>query len=182
LVKSYSRIGDVVLDNTTGSGSTGVAFVNTTRAFIGIELTDEWYPKAHDRIRSAWLGQLHEELDEEPEKTLTVDDVDFSKVKVEVDPTKLPKNFKQFYESLDFDHMDYETVQEVVVKYMNMYYCIRRTDKLVSVFASVPAMSKYQVIYRRAKYDDGTDAGEVAGAQINHASGTYESLVASFAT
>ena len=109
LVKSYSRIGDVVLDNTMGSGTTGVACMNTNRAFIGIEMTDEWYPKAHDRVRSAWLKELYEELDEEPEKSLTVDDVDFSKVKVEVDPTKRPKHFKTFYMDLDFDQMTYET-------------------------------------------------------------------------
>ncbi len=81
---------DVVLDNTMGSGTTGVACMNTNRAFIGIEMTDEWYPKAHYRIRSAWLKELYEELDEEPEKFLIVDDVNFSKVKVEVDPSKRP--------------------------------------------------------------------------------------------
>ena len=131
LVKSYSRIGDVVLDNTMGSGTTGVACMNTNRAFIDIEMTDEWYFKAHDRIKSAWIKELYEELDEEPEKSLTVDDVDFSKVKVEVDPTKRPKHFKTFYMDLDFDQMTYETVQEVVVKYMNMYYCIIKGEKQV---------------------------------------------------
>ncbi|MDB0053664.1 hypothetical protein N9F40_01370 [bacterium] len=61
------------------------------------------------------LNELHEELDEEPEKTLTVDDVDFSEVKIEVDPTKRPKHFKKFYEGLDLAHMDQETITEVVV-------------------------------------------------------------------
>lgn len=37
LIKSYSNEGDIVLDNTMGSGSTGVACVNTNRRFIGIE-------------------------------------------------------------------------------------------------------------------------------------------------
>jgi hypothetical protein len=79
LVKSYSRVGDVVLDNTMGSGSTGVACANTKRAFVGIEMGDEYFHTAHDRVRSAWLNELHEELDEEPEKTLTVDDVDLAR-------------------------------------------------------------------------------------------------------
>ena len=131
LVKSYSRVGDVVLDNTMGSGSTGVACANTKRAFVGIEMGDEYFHTAHDRVRSAWLNELHEELDEEPEKTLTVDDVDFSEVKVEVDPTKRPKHFKKFYEGLDLAHMDHETIKEVVVKYMNMYYLVIKGEKQV---------------------------------------------------
>ena len=32
---------------------------------------------------------------------------------------------------LDFDQMTYETVQEVVVKYVNMYYCIIKGEKQV---------------------------------------------------
>ena len=37
-IKTYSNEGDVVLDNCMGSGSTGVACVNTNRNFIGIEI------------------------------------------------------------------------------------------------------------------------------------------------
>jgi site-specific DNA-methyltransferase (adenine-specific) len=50
LIKTYTNEGDVVLDNCMGSGSTGVACVNTHRDFIGIELTDEYFAIAKERI------------------------------------------------------------------------------------------------------------------------------------
>lgn len=53
LIKTYSNTGDVVLDNTMGSGSTGVACVNTGREFIGIELDDEYFEIAENRIKEA---------------------------------------------------------------------------------------------------------------------------------
>ena len=63
LVKTYTNEGDTVLDNCMGSGSTGVACINTDRNFIGIEL-DEWYfHVARDRINNAhseWSDKLLE--------------------------------------------------------------------------------------------------------------------------
>ena len=53
LIKTYTNEGDTVLDNTMGSGSTGVACVNTGRNFIGIELNDEYFQIASDRISKA---------------------------------------------------------------------------------------------------------------------------------
>lgn len=53
LIKTYSNEGDVVLDNTMGSGSTGVACVNTGRDFIGIELDDHYFSIAEKRIAAA---------------------------------------------------------------------------------------------------------------------------------
>lgn len=50
LIKTYSNEGDMVLDNTMGSGSTGVACVNTNRDFIGIELDENYFNIAKDRI------------------------------------------------------------------------------------------------------------------------------------
>ena len=50
LIKTYSNEGDTILDNTMGSGSTGVACVNTNRNFIGIELNKEYFDIASDRI------------------------------------------------------------------------------------------------------------------------------------
>ena len=50
LVKTYSNEGDVVLDNAMGSGTTGVACVNTNRKFIGIELKKEYFDLATERI------------------------------------------------------------------------------------------------------------------------------------
>jgi site-specific DNA-methyltransferase (adenine-specific) len=37
IIKTYSNIGEVILDNTFGSGTTGVATLKTGRRFIGIE-------------------------------------------------------------------------------------------------------------------------------------------------
>ena len=52
LIKTFSKEGDVVLDFTMGSGSTGVACRNTNRDFIGIELDKEYYDIAVDRINN----------------------------------------------------------------------------------------------------------------------------------
>ena len=53
LIKTYSNEGETVLDNCMGSGSTGVACVNTGRNFIGIELDDKYYSVACKRIEAA---------------------------------------------------------------------------------------------------------------------------------
>ena len=50
LVKTYSNEGDTVLDFTMGSGTTGVACKNTNRKFIGIELDENYYKIAQERI------------------------------------------------------------------------------------------------------------------------------------
>lgn len=52
LIKTYTNEGDTVLDNCMGSGSTGVACVNTNRNFIGIELSEEYYNIAKERINN----------------------------------------------------------------------------------------------------------------------------------
>ena len=52
LIKTYSNEGDTVLDNCMGSGTTGVACKNTNRKFIGIELEEEYYNIAKQRIAS----------------------------------------------------------------------------------------------------------------------------------
>ena len=53
LIKTYTNEGDTVLDNCMGSGSTGVACVNTNRNFIGIELDEKYFNIAKDRIEQA---------------------------------------------------------------------------------------------------------------------------------
>jgi len=53
LIKTYTNEGDTVLDFTCGSGTTGVACVNTGRKFIGIELDEGYYKIAVDRIEEA---------------------------------------------------------------------------------------------------------------------------------
>lgn len=55
LVKTYTNEGETVLDNTMGSGSTGVACVNTGRSFIGIELDENYFNIAKKRIDDALL-------------------------------------------------------------------------------------------------------------------------------
>ena len=55
LIKTYTDEGDTVLDFTMGSGTTGVAAVNLNRRFIGIELHEEYFQIAQDRIRRAQI-------------------------------------------------------------------------------------------------------------------------------
>ena len=50
LIKTYTNEGDLVLDNCMGSGSTGVAAINTNRKFIGIEKDDNYFEIARNRI------------------------------------------------------------------------------------------------------------------------------------
>ena len=50
LIKTYSNKGDTILDFTMGSGSTGVACVNTNRNFIGFELDPNYFEIAQNRI------------------------------------------------------------------------------------------------------------------------------------
>ena len=53
LIKTYTLENETVLDNCMGSGSTGVACINTNRNFIGIELDDNYFKIAEDRINKA---------------------------------------------------------------------------------------------------------------------------------
>lgn len=53
LVKTYTNEGETVLDNCMGSGSTGVACMNTGRNFIGIEIDNGYFEIAQKRIEEA---------------------------------------------------------------------------------------------------------------------------------
>lgn len=53
LIKTYTSEGDIVLDNCMGSGSTGVAVVNTNRCFYGIEKDNKYFDIAKQRIDNA---------------------------------------------------------------------------------------------------------------------------------
>ena len=53
LIKTYTLENETVLDNCMGSGSTGVACINTNRKFIGIELDDTYFEIAKERINKA---------------------------------------------------------------------------------------------------------------------------------
>ena len=50
LIKTSSNENDIVLDCFMGSGSTGVAALNTNRKFIGIELDEKYFEIAKNRI------------------------------------------------------------------------------------------------------------------------------------
>jgi site-specific DNA-methyltransferase (adenine-specific) len=50
LIKTFTDKNDLVLDNCMGSGSTGIACINTNRNFIGIEKDKNYYIKASNRI------------------------------------------------------------------------------------------------------------------------------------
>jgi site-specific DNA-methyltransferase (adenine-specific) len=53
LIKTFSNEGDTIADLTMGSGSTGVACVNTNRRFIGIEKEKKYFDIAKQRIQKA---------------------------------------------------------------------------------------------------------------------------------
>jgi site-specific DNA-methyltransferase (adenine-specific) len=53
LIRTYTNDREIVLDNTMGSGSTGVAAVNTGRNFIGIERDPSYFAIAERRIHDA---------------------------------------------------------------------------------------------------------------------------------
>ncbi len=52
LIRTYTNEGDTVLDNCMGSGSTGIACANLNRDFIGIEIREDYYKIACERIRN----------------------------------------------------------------------------------------------------------------------------------
>ena len=52
LIKTYTNDGELVLDNCMGSGTTGVACKNLNRKFIGIELDENYFNLAKERIES----------------------------------------------------------------------------------------------------------------------------------
>ena len=58
LIKTYTNEGETVLDFTMGSGTTGVACVNTQRNFIGIEQDDKYFNIAKERIEQC-LNKLN---------------------------------------------------------------------------------------------------------------------------
>lgn len=59
LVETYTNPGNVVLDFTMGSGSTGVACINTGRKFIGIEMNPDYYVIASQRVLTSQSTTCH---------------------------------------------------------------------------------------------------------------------------
>ena len=61
LIKTYTNEDEIVLDFTMGSGSTGVACMNTNRKFIGIELDNNYFDIASKRIEEAFFNAQNKE-------------------------------------------------------------------------------------------------------------------------
>jgi DNA modification methylase len=55
LIKTYTNKGESVLDFTMGSGTTGVACINTKRYFMGFELDEKFFNIARDRLTEAYF-------------------------------------------------------------------------------------------------------------------------------
>jgi len=58
LIKTYTNEGQTVLDNTMGSGTTGVACMNTGRNFIGIEMEEKYFKISENRINNPLLSAM----------------------------------------------------------------------------------------------------------------------------
>jgi DNA modification methylase len=54
MIRTYTNPGQVVLDNTMGSGTTGIAAVREGRKFVGIERDSEYFKIACERIRKGY--------------------------------------------------------------------------------------------------------------------------------
>src|SRR5574344_1247284 len=61
LIKTFSNEGNLVCDLTMGSGTTGVACLNTNRKFIGIELDENYFNIANERMKQR-MKQNQQEL------------------------------------------------------------------------------------------------------------------------
>ena len=61
LIKTYTNEGDTVLDNVMGSGTTGIACLNTSRNFLGMELDDYYFKIANERIEDAIVKREKQE-------------------------------------------------------------------------------------------------------------------------
>lgn len=58
LIRTYSNEGDTILDPCMGSGTTGVACMNTNRNFIGIERDDKYFKTAQNRINNPLISAM----------------------------------------------------------------------------------------------------------------------------
>ncbi len=64
LIKTYTNEGEIVLDNTIGSGTTAVACQNTNRQCIGIEKDKSIYDTAVKRLNDIWVDKQNKSVNE----------------------------------------------------------------------------------------------------------------------
>ena len=57
MIGKFSDEGDVILDPFMGSGTTGIACLNTNRRFIGMELEEDYFNIAKERIENHEIGE-----------------------------------------------------------------------------------------------------------------------------
>ena len=131
LLDAYTTFGDVVLDFTMGSGSTGVACVNKKRHFIGIELcpnaeldaqfpkkgfADKYFYVAKDRIELAVRKQLFEEDEENAER-----------VPVVMPPLRAkfnPKEFNAFLNTINPEAYEVHEIIKFACDFIDRYFKI----------------------------------------------------------
>lgn len=65
LIGLFTNENETVLDNTMGSGTTGIACINTNRDFIGIELDDNYFAIAEDLI---WTAKRKKEYEQKSKR------------------------------------------------------------------------------------------------------------------
>ncbi len=70
LIKTYTNPSDTVLDNCMGSGSTGIACVNTGRNFIGMEILEPYFKLSDKRIRKAKTLKQEREMSDAAAKSV----------------------------------------------------------------------------------------------------------------
>ena len=69
LIKTFSNPRDIVLDNTMGSGTTGIGCIHTNRQFIGMELIPKYFDLSCARISEAVANMKSKKAEEEKEKS-----------------------------------------------------------------------------------------------------------------
>lgn len=80
LIKTYTDNGMTVLDNCMGSGSTGVACLNTGRKFIGIEKDEQYFEVAKELIESVQKDLEMQKHEQQEEQEQTQNDYDEQEV------------------------------------------------------------------------------------------------------
>ena len=118
LVKMFSNKFDVVLDNTMGSGSTGVAALKNNRGFIGIEIKPEYYEYAEKRIMSIEPGVEHAD-------TYGITDAITDEVML---PDLKPKfdaiDYLHYYRAMVELQVPRFHIEDKIVEYLNQYFKI----------------------------------------------------------